>query len=124
MLEKVGGFFTIVIAVTGLALISVYEPPVYAQIILALLGSFVCLVGVVFMFAEGQIFEHRRGKKASQGRCRPRRSLLGGKGAVQRIVIGAVSIRAVGCPMLQGISTRMPRLNNILLFCPPVGSHR
>jgi hypothetical protein len=63
MLEKVGGFFTIVIAVTGLALISVYEPPVYAQIILALLGSFVCLVGVVFMFAEGQILEHRKGKK-------------------------------------------------------------
>ena len=63
-MEKVGGFFTIVIAVTGLALISVYEPPVYAQIILALLGSFVCLVGVVFMFAEGQIFEHRRGKRA------------------------------------------------------------
>ncbi len=64
MLEKLGGLFTIVIAVTGLALISVYEPPIYAQIILALLGSFVCLVGVVFMFAEGQIFEHRTGKKA------------------------------------------------------------
>ena len=66
MLEKLGGFFTIVIAVTGLALISVYEPPVYAQILLALVGSFVCLVGVVFMFAEGQIFEHRGVKKASK----------------------------------------------------------
>jgi hypothetical protein len=66
MLEKLGGLLTIVIAVTGLALISVYEPPVYAQIILALVGSFVCLVGVVFLFAEGQIFEHRRGKKASK----------------------------------------------------------
>jgi hypothetical protein len=64
MLEKLGGFLTIVIAVTGLALISVYQPPVYAQIILALVGSVVCLVGVVFMFAEGQIFEHRRAKKA------------------------------------------------------------
>ncbi len=64
MLEKLGGLLTIVIAVTGLALISVYEPPIYAQIILAVIGSFVCLVGVVFMFAEGQIFEHRRVKKA------------------------------------------------------------
>jgi hypothetical protein len=63
MLEKLGGFLTIVIAVTGLALISVYQPPTYLQIILALIGSGVCLVGVVFMFAEGQIFEHRRGKK-------------------------------------------------------------
>jgi hypothetical protein len=57
MLEKLGGFFTIVIAVAGLALISAYQPPTWAQVILALLGSFVCLV------AEGQIFEHRRGKK-------------------------------------------------------------
>jgi hypothetical protein len=60
MLEKLGGFFTIVIAITGLALISAYQPPTYVQIILALVGSFVCLVGVVFMFAEGQIFEKGR----------------------------------------------------------------
>ena len=65
MLEKLGGFFTIVIAVTGLALISAYEPPTYVQIIGALVGSFVCLVGVVFMFAEGQIFaKDRKGKTA------------------------------------------------------------
>ncbi len=64
MLEKVGGFLTIVIAVTGLALISAFQPPTYIQIIGAFVGSFVCLVGVVFMFAEGQIFEHHRGKKA------------------------------------------------------------
>jgi hypothetical protein len=65
MLEKLGGFLTIVIAVTGLALISAYEPPVYAQIILALVGSVVCLVGVVFLFAEGQIFaKDRKGKTA------------------------------------------------------------
>ena len=65
MLEKLGGFFTIVIAVTGLALISVYQPPIYAQIILAFVGSVVCLVGVVFMFAEGQIFtKDRKGKTA------------------------------------------------------------
>jgi hypothetical protein len=63
MLEKLGGFLTIVIAVTGLAMISVYQPPTYIQIILALVGSFVCLIGVVFMFAEGRIFEKgRKGK--------------------------------------------------------------
>jgi hypothetical protein len=64
MLEKVGGFLTIVIAVGGLALISAYQPPTYVQIIGAFVGSLVCLVGVVFMFAEGEIFEHRRVKKA------------------------------------------------------------
>ncbi len=65
MLEKVGGFLTIVIAVAGLALISAYQPPVYLQIILALLGSGVCLVGVVFMFAEGQIFTGDRKAKTA-----------------------------------------------------------
>jgi archaellum biogenesis protein FlaJ (TadC family) len=65
MLEKLGGLLTIVIAVTGLALISVYQPPIYAQIILALVGSGVCLVGVVFLFAEGQIYrKDRKGKTA------------------------------------------------------------
>ncbi len=64
MLEKVGGFLTIVIAITGLALISTFQPPTYVQIIGALVGSMVCLVGVVFMFAEGQIFEHRGVRKA------------------------------------------------------------
>jgi len=65
MLEKLGGFFTIVIAITGLAMISVYQPPTYVQIILALVGSFVCLVGVVFMFAEGQIFTKDRKVKTA-----------------------------------------------------------
>jgi archaellum biogenesis protein FlaJ (TadC family) len=65
MLEKLGGFLTIVIAVAGLAMISAFQPPIYAQIILALIGSVVCLVGVVFMFAEGQIFaKDRKGKTA------------------------------------------------------------
>jgi len=62
MLEKVGGFLTIVVAVTGLALTSAYQPPTWMQIVLALVGSTVCLIGVVFMFAEGQIFE--KGRKA------------------------------------------------------------
>ncbi|MEI8191159.1 MAG: hypothetical protein WCI75_15705 [candidate division NC10 bacterium] len=60
MLEKVGGFLTIVVAVTGLALTSAYQPPTWMQIVLALVGSTVCLIGVVFMFAEGQIFEKGR----------------------------------------------------------------
>jgi len=65
MLEKLGGFVTIVIAVTGLALISVYKPPTFVQIICALVGSIVCLLGVVFLFAEGQILtKDRRVKKA------------------------------------------------------------
>ncbi len=65
MLEKLGGFATIVVAVTGLALISVFRPPTFVQIICALVGSFICLVGVVFMFAEGRILtKDRRGKKA------------------------------------------------------------
>jgi hypothetical protein len=65
MLEKLGGFFTIVIAITGLALVSSYQPPIWMQIVLALAGSIVCLIGVVFMFAEGQIFaKDRKGKTA------------------------------------------------------------
>ena len=66
MLEKLGGLFTIVIAITGLAMISAYEPPTYVQIILALIGSFVCLIGVVFLFAEGSIMEARRRAKAAK----------------------------------------------------------
>jgi hypothetical protein len=65
MLEKLGGLFTIVIAVTGMALISVYQPPVYAQIILAFVGSVVCLVGIVFIFTEGQIFTKDRKAKTA-----------------------------------------------------------
>jgi hypothetical protein len=63
MLEKLGGFITIVVAVTALCFISVLEPPTFVQIICALIGSVVCLFGVVFLFAEGQILEHRRFRK-------------------------------------------------------------
>lgn len=71
--EKLGGFFIIVIAVTGLAMISSYEPPTYVQIILALVGSLVCLVGVVFLFAEGEILTKGsfRLKEGSQRSVRP-----------------------------------------------------
>jgi len=65
MWEKLGGLATIVVAVTVLYLISVYRPPTFVQIICALAGSIICLVGVVFMFSEGQILtKDRRVKKA------------------------------------------------------------
>jgi hypothetical protein len=65
MWEKLGGFLTIVVAVAGLALISVFEPPTFVQIVCALVGSFVCLIGVVVCFAEGQIFTKERLAKAA-----------------------------------------------------------
>ena len=68
MLEKIGGFATIVVAVTALCLISVLEPPTFVQIICALVGSVVCLFGVVFLFAEGQILEHRGVKKVPKAK--------------------------------------------------------
>lgn len=64
MLEKLGGFVTIVVAVMGLALISVFKPPVFVQIICAFVGAFICLIGIVIVFAEGSILEERWGKKA------------------------------------------------------------
>ncbi len=63
MLEKLGGVATIIVAVAGLALISVFQPPTFVQIICAFAGSFVCLIGVVFTFAEGQILTKDRGVK-------------------------------------------------------------
>jgi archaellum biogenesis protein FlaJ (TadC family) len=65
MWEKLGGLATIVVAVTVLYLISVFRPPTFVQIICALAGSIICLIGVVFLFSEGQILtKDRRGKKA------------------------------------------------------------
>ena len=65
MLEKLGGFVTIVVGATGLVLTSVFKPPLFVQIIGALAGSVICLIGIVFLFAEGRIFtKDRRVKKA------------------------------------------------------------
>ena len=65
MWEKLGGFATIVVAATVLYLISVFQPPTFVQIIVALAGSIICLIGVVFLFAEGQILtKDHRVKKA------------------------------------------------------------
>jgi uncharacterized membrane protein YraQ (UPF0718 family) len=65
MWEKLGGLATIVVGVTLLCLISVFEPPTYVQILCGLGGSFVFLIGVVFLFSEGQILtKDRKVKKA------------------------------------------------------------
>ncbi len=65
MWEKLGGAFTIIFAVAVLSLISIFEPPVFIQIICALAGSLICLVGVVFLYNEGQILtKDRKIKKA------------------------------------------------------------
>jgi hypothetical protein len=66
MWEKLGGIATIIIAIAVLSSISIFDPPVFVQIICALAGSVICLIGIVFAFAEGQILEGRRGKKASK----------------------------------------------------------
>ena len=68
MWEKLGGAATILIAAAGLSLISIFEPPTYLQIIFALAGAIVFLVGVVFLFAEEQILtKNRKVKKAPKG---------------------------------------------------------
>lgn len=63
-LEKLGGLVTIVVAGAALYLISDLKPPIFVQIICAFAGSVVCLIGIVFLFAEGSILEERWGKKA------------------------------------------------------------
>jgi hypothetical protein len=57
MLEKLGGFVTIVVAITALCLISLLDPTTFVQILCGVVGSFVCLLGVVFLFSEGQILK-------------------------------------------------------------------
>ena len=68
MWEKLGGLVAIVVAVTALCLISVFDPPTFVQIICALVGSVVCLFGVVFLFAEGRILERRGVKKVPKAK--------------------------------------------------------
>jgi uncharacterized membrane protein YccC len=53
--EKLGGALTIIIPIVALSLVSVLKPPVYIQILCGLIGSIICLVGVVFAFSEGRI---------------------------------------------------------------------
>jgi hypothetical protein len=63
-LEKLGGLVTIIAAGAALYLISDLKPPIFVQIICAFAGSVLCLIGIVFLFAEGPILEERWGRKA------------------------------------------------------------
>ncbi len=65
MLEKLGGLVTIIVAITGLCLISVFEPPTFVQIICAFVGAFVCLIGIVIVFSEGPILTSSRRVKTA-----------------------------------------------------------
>lgn len=64
MVEKLGGVVIVVVASMGLYLISVYRPPIFVQMICAFVGAFICLIGIVIVFAEGSILEEHWGKKA------------------------------------------------------------
>lgn len=65
-LEKLGGVVAILVAAAVLYLTSVLKPPVLLQVICAFAGSVVCLIGIVFLFAEGSILEERLGRKATK----------------------------------------------------------
>lgn len=67
MAEKVGGVVAIALAVAVLYFISDLKPPIFVQIACAFLGSVVCLVGIVFLFAEGSIIEEHRARKGLRG---------------------------------------------------------
>jgi hypothetical protein len=67
LLQRLGGVATIIISFAGLALISHLDPPTSVQIIMAFIGSIVCLIGIVFLFAEGLIWtKEGRGKDSSK----------------------------------------------------------
>jgi len=66
MLEKLGGVLIMVVGVIVLFLIRVFEPPIFVQIICAFVGTIVCLIGIVVVFAEGSILEEHWAKKASR----------------------------------------------------------
>jgi hypothetical protein len=62
-LEKLLGVGIIIISFAVLALVSYFDPPTLVQIIIAFVGSFVCLIGIVISFAEDPIWiKERRGK--------------------------------------------------------------
>ena len=56
-MEKLGGVATIIVGVAALCIIRVFDPPVFVQIICAFVGSIICLIGIVFCFAEGAILK-------------------------------------------------------------------
>lgn len=60
MWEKLGGFGAVIVGVTVLVFLDFFALPVFVKIIGAFVGVFVCLVGFVFFFAEGQIYSKDR----------------------------------------------------------------
>ena len=66
LLEKLAGVAIIGIAVAVLYLISFFDPPTFVQIVIALVGSFVCLIGIVIVFSEGQIWTKKPVKASAK----------------------------------------------------------
>jgi hypothetical protein len=61
--EKLLGVGIIIVSFAVLALVSHFAPPTFVQIIVAFVGSFICLIGIVIAFAEHPIWiKERRGK--------------------------------------------------------------
>lgn len=55
MLEKLGGLAALVVAIMAMYLVSLTNPPTIIQIFCGLVGSFICLIGIVFLFNGGQL---------------------------------------------------------------------
>lgn len=55
MLEKLGGLAVIVVSIAALCLIKILNLPVLIQIIFVFVGILFCLIGVVFLFAQGPL---------------------------------------------------------------------
>jgi ABC-type long-subunit fatty acid transport system fused permease/ATPase subunit len=63
MLEKVGAAVTIIVSFVALWTIQMMDLPIFLAIPLVFAAVIICLVGIVFLFAEGSILkEHRRQK--------------------------------------------------------------
>ena len=63
LFQRLVGVAIIICAVTVLALISIFNPPTFVQIIVAIVGSVICLIGIVTAFAEEKILiKELRGK--------------------------------------------------------------
>jgi hypothetical protein len=55
IVQRLVGTVIIVVAFAFLYLISALDPPTFVQIGIALVGSIVCLVGIVIVFSESLI---------------------------------------------------------------------
>lgn len=71
MWEKLSGLAIIVVTITVLCLLHLLNLPTAVQILCGVAGSIFCLIGIVFLFSEGQLLaadhwikEYTRVKKA------------------------------------------------------------